>query len=182
MGNLVEQLHHVTRPYPAGNAFATRFFLGKIEKILSHINNTRILIHHNKSTGPHDRSDRREGFIIYWKIKEFFRKAPSGWATRLNRLERFLYPSADIKDNLPERGSELYLDESWSSDFSYERECLRAPVALFAVLCVPFGSVAENVRECSQGLHIIDDGRTSVEPRYGRERRPRLGHTPLALD
>ncbi|OPY72185.1 MAG: hypothetical protein A4E62_00951 [Syntrophorhabdus sp. PtaU1.Bin002] len=182
MGNLVKQLHHVTRPYPAGNTFATRFLLGKIEKILSHINNARILIHHNKSSGSHDRSDRREGFIIYRKIKELFRKASSGWATRLNRLERFLHPSADIKNNFSEWGSELHLDKPGSPDFPYQGECLRAPVALFAVLCVPFCSVAENVRECSHGLHIVDDGRTPVEPRYGREGRSRLGHTPLALD
>ena len=148
-------------PDAARRAFAARFLLREIEKILCKVYDAGVFIHHDEPARPHDRPGSRQRFIVHREIEELLRQAAAGGSAGLDGFERLLQSAANIKNDLPQRCAELHFNQALAADLPDQREGLCAAVSFLTEFVVPVGSVSQDIRQRSQGLHIVYDGRAS---------------------
>ena len=67
--NASQNIYHLFSSNPAWHTLSARFLLGKVQKILGHINHTCILIHDDHSPRTHDRPGFSERVIVNGKIQ-----------------------------------------------------------------------------------------------------------------
>ena len=118
------------------NAFSAGFFSSEVKKKFRHAHHTGIFIHYDHSAGTHYRAGFGKRFIIYHRIKKFFRNTSAGRSAKLNCLELLsvFYSSADFIDNVPKGHSHWNFYKPAFSYLSGKSENLRA----FAVFGTEF--------------------------------------------
>ncbi len=87
-----------------------------------------------------------------------------------------------LEDQLAQRRAERQLVVAGAVDVPRERVDDRSRRGRDADLRVALGAELDDRRDAGERLHVVDQRRLHVQPRNGRERRPRARLTPLALE
>ncbi|OQC09320.1 MAG: hypothetical protein BWX75_01171 [Candidatus Cloacimonetes bacterium ADurb.Bin088] len=176
-----ENLQHPERADAAEGAFAAGFALGEIQEIARHIDHAGAFVHHNHSSGTHDRPGGVDAVVIHNSIKQFSGDATPGGASHLDSLERLirLHAAAHFVDDVPERDTHGNLDQPAAGDLARQGEDLGAGRLLRPHRAEGFGAVQDNPGDIGPGLHIVDVGGFTPQAGFSRERGADGWHAAL---
>ena len=87
-----------------------------------------------------------------------------------------------LLDNFPESNAHRHFNQSIIADFSRQSEDFCAFTAGSTDIGVPSGPLADNSGDISVGLHVINQGGTTIETRLGRIGGTGAGSAAAAFD
>ena len=184
LGYLVEEGVHLVGADATGRAFSAGLVDAESHVELGDIDDAVVLVHDDHAARSHHGTEGDEALIGNRDIEIFLDDDAAGGTTGLDSLELLPVPysSADIEDDLPQRGSHRNLDEARVVDLAGEGKNLGALGLVGADGGEPGGSSRQDDGDIREGFDVVDDGRLAPETLDGGEWRLRDGHAAVAFD
>ena len=171
--NPVEDLQHPFGANSAGGAFSAGFLLNKVQIEPGGIHHAGVLVHDNQTAGPHNRTQRGQGFIVQRRIDIFRSDTAAGRTARLRGFELLSVgnPPTDGINHLRQRGPHGHFYQTGVDNVAGKGKYLCARALLRPELTEPVCPLQHNGGHGGQGFHVVNDGGLAKQTALEGERR-----------